>query len=90
METKISNSATCHIKEKQINDTSVYFYDNFGEQGDQSATLILTDKDNIDTDNNIGIYIHLSTDDLIRLKNAINSHLEQISEYRSFIQSEKK
>lgn len=88
METKISEFASCVIKDKIINKTSVYFYDNFPEEGEQCATLILTDGKNIDDDNNIKIYIELSTNDLIRLKHAINNHLEQIKEYREFVKSE--
>lgn len=78
METKITDDANLCIPHKsEERETRLWFTDEFSKHGEFSGALIITDSNNLLSEWE-GISIHLSTEDLIRLKNAINSHLEVI------------
>jgi hypothetical protein len=82
METKISENISYSLDEKTTELTNrLWFIDGFAEQGDLECSLIITESNNL-LDNWKGIIIDLSTSELIRLKNAINSHLELVTNWR--------
>ena len=86
METKISNRVIISKFDSGEELRKLWFFDDFEDQGNFNCTLKITGEEREDihfkNDSKDDLYINLDYNSLIRLKHAIDSHFDQIKEWR--------